>query len=193
MQRLKVLVTGASGVFGREITERLVRRGHTVVGLSRRRPAALLPGVEHVAADIRDRRAVAAAADGCDVVAHCAWAIDAFYGDPAERAINIGGTENVLSAMERAGVPRIVFAGSNTAYGPRPDNRGRLSEDEPLAPHPDMVYAVCKAEVEAMLASANVEAVTLPAPALVGRRVDNRVRNLPGRPVMVGVQGEGGA
>jgi FlaA1/EpsC-like NDP-sugar epimerase len=27
MQRLKVLVTGASGVFGREITERLVRRG----------------------------------------------------------------------------------------------------------------------------------------------------------------------
>ena len=115
MQRLKVLVTGASGVFGREITERLVRRGHTVVGLSRRRPAALLPGVEHVAADIRDRRAVAAAADGCDVVAHCAWAIDAFYGDPSERAINIGGTENVLAAMEQAGVPRIVFAGSNTA------------------------------------------------------------------------------
>ena len=83
-----------------------------------------------MAADIRDAEAVAAAADGCDVVAHCAWAIDAFYGDPSERAINIGGTENVLAAMEQAGVPRIVFAGSNTAYGPRPDNRGRLREDE---------------------------------------------------------------
>jgi nucleoside-diphosphate-sugar epimerase/phosphohistidine swiveling domain-containing protein len=190
MQRLRVLVTGASGVFGREITARLVRRGHTVVGLSRRRPAALLPGVEHVAADIRDREAVLAAADGCDVVAHCAWAIDAFYGDPAERAINIGGTENVLAAMERAGVGRIVFAGSNTAYGPRPDNRGRLSEDEPLAPHPDMVYAVCKAEVEAMLAAAPVEAVTIRAPAVVGRRIDNRVRNLLAGPVILAVKGE---
>jgi nucleoside-diphosphate-sugar epimerase/phosphohistidine swiveling domain-containing protein len=190
MERLRVLVTGASGVFGREITERLVRRGHRVVGLSRRRPATLLPGVDHVAADIRDREAVVAAADGCDVVAHCAWAIDAFYGDPAERAINIGGTENVLCAMERAGVGRIVFAGSNTAYGPRPDNRGRLAEDEPLAPHPDMVYAVCKAEVEAMLASATVEAVTIRAPAVVGRRIDNRVRNLLAGPVLLAVRGE---
>jgi len=190
MSRLRVLVTGASGVFGREITERLVRRGDTVVGLSRRRPANLPPGVEHVAADIRDREAVVAAADGCDVVAHCAWAIDAFYGDPAERAINIGGTENVLLAMERAGVPRIVFAGSNTAYGPRPDNRGKLTEDEPLLPHPDMVYAVCKAEVEAMLASADVEAVTIRAPAVVGRRIDNRVRNLLAGPVMMAVKGE---
>src|SRR5947209_3960643 len=98
-QPLRVLLTGASGVFGREITERLVRQGHSVVGLSRRPPASLPPGARHVAADIRDREAVVAAADGCDVVAHCAWAIDAFYGDPAERAINIGGTENVLAAM----------------------------------------------------------------------------------------------
>ncbi|HVW31873.1 MAG TPA: NAD-dependent epimerase/dehydratase family protein, partial [Acidimicrobiia bacterium] len=187
---LRVLVTGVSGVFGREITERLLRRGHSVVGLSRRPPAALPPGVRHVAADIRDPEAVARAADGCHVVAHCAWAIDAFYGDPAERAINIGGTENVLAAMERAGVGRIIFAGSNTANGPRPDNRGKLGEDEPLLPHPDMTYAVCKAEVEAMLAEAPVDAISIRAPAVVGRRIDNRVRNLLAGPAMVVVKGE---
>jgi nucleoside-diphosphate-sugar epimerase/phosphohistidine swiveling domain-containing protein len=190
MQPLRVLVTGASGVFGREITERLVRRGHTVIGLSRRPPATPCPGVTYVAADIRNLEAVTTAVDGCDVVAHCAWAIEALFGDPAERAINIGGTENVLSAMERTGARRIVFAGSTTAYGPRPDNRGRLTEDEPLAPHPDAAYAVCKAEVEAMLASAAVEEISIRAPAVMGRRIDNRVRNLLAGPVLAAVKGE---
>ncbi|HET9773179.1 MAG TPA: NAD-dependent epimerase/dehydratase family protein, partial [Acidimicrobiia bacterium] len=169
---------------------RLLRRGHRVVGLSRRRPDVLPPGVEHVAADIRDREAVIAAARGCDVVAHCAWAIEALYGDAAERDINVGGTENVLAAMEQAGVRRIVFAGSNTAYGPRPDDRGRLTEDVALRPHPEMMYGVCKAEVEAMLASAPVEAVSIRAPAVVGRRIDNRVRNLLAGPVLAAVKGE---
>src|SRR4051794_1901311 len=87
-----ILVTGASGVFGREITEHLVRRGHRVIGLSRRPPASPCPEAEYVSADIRDLAAVTAAVDGCDVVAHCAWAMDTPCGDPAERAINIGGT-----------------------------------------------------------------------------------------------------
>jgi nucleoside-diphosphate-sugar epimerase/phosphohistidine swiveling domain-containing protein len=191
-QRLKVLVTGASGVFGREISERLTRRGHQVVGLSRRPPAQRRPGVEHVAADIRDLEAVTAAVDGCDAVAHCAWAVEALFGDAAERAINIGGTQNVLTAMERTGVRRIVFAGSTTAYGPRPDDRGRLTEDTPLRPHPDAAYAVCKAEVEAMLASADVDDVAIRAPIVVGRRIDNRVRNLLAGPVVATVKGEQG-
>src|SRR5438270_1101391 len=189
-QRLMILVTGASGVFGREITERLVRRGHRVVGLSRRLPVTPLPGVRYVSADIRDLEAVTAALDGCDVVAHCAWAIEALYGDPAERAINIGGTENVLTAMERAGARRIVFAGSPPAYGPRPDNRGRLTEGTPLAPHPEAAYAVCKAEVEAMLASADVDDISTRAPAVMGRRIDNRVRDLLAGPVLAVVKGE---
>ncbi|MEW6475015.1 MAG: NAD-dependent epimerase/dehydratase family protein [Actinomycetota bacterium] len=190
MQRLKVLVTGASGVFGREITERLVRRGHTVVGLSRRLPAAPIAGVDYRSADIRDLEAVTAALDGCDVVAHCAWALEALYDLSAERAINIGGTENVLTAMGRTGTRRIVFAGSTTAYGPRPDNRGRLTEDEPLAPHPEAGYAVCKAEVEAMLASAPVDEISIRAPAVMGRHIDNRVRNLLAGPVLAVAKGE---
>src|SRR5262245_57576353 len=89
----RVLVTGASGVFGREITARLVRAGDHVVTLSRRRPTGLPPGVRHVAADIRDADAVASAADGCDVVAHCAWVVDATAGQEDEaRSVNLDGT-----------------------------------------------------------------------------------------------------
>lgn len=187
--RKTILVTGASGVFGREITERLVRRGHRVIGLSRRLPANPIPGAEYVSADICDREAVLRAVDGCDVVAHCAWAIEALYGDPRERETNVGGTENVLEAMERTGARRLVFASSTTAYGPRPDNRGRLKEDVALRPHPEASYAVHKAEVEAILASADVDAISIRSPIVVGRRIDNRVRNLFAGPALTVVKG----
>lgn len=184
-----VLVTGASGVFGREITEHLIRRGHRVVGLSRRPPENMAPGSTFVAADIRDVDAVTRAMEGCDVVAHCAWAMDAHFGDPAERGINIDGTANVLTAMQRTGARRIVFASSSTAYGPRPDDRSRLREDVTLAPHPEAAYAVHKAEVEAMLASADVDAISIRATIVLGRRIDNRVRNLMAGPALAVVKG----
>src|SRR5439155_4427415 len=92
----RVLVTGASGVFGREITGRLVRAGHDVVTLSRRRPVGLPAGVTHVAADIRDVEAVTRAVDGCGVVAHCAWVVNALAGQEGEtRSVNLDGTATV--------------------------------------------------------------------------------------------------
>ncbi len=185
-----ILVTGASGVFGREITEHLIRRGHKVIGLSRRPPASPCAGAEYRSADIRDLDAVTAAAAGCDVVAHCAWALEALFGDPAEREINVGGTQNVLTAMERNGIRRLVFAGSTTAYGPKPDDRSRLLESTPLAPHPEATYAVHKAEVEELLAAADVDAISIRSPIVLGRRIDNRVRNLMAGPVLTVVKGE---
>ncbi|GAA0617057.1 sugar epimerase family protein [Sporichthya brevicatena] len=185
-----ILVTGASGVFGREITEHLVRRGHRVVGLSRRPPESIHPGTTFIPADIRDVDAVTRAMEGCDVVAHCAWAMDAHFGDPAERAINIDGTANVLTAMERTGASRIVFASSSTAYGPRPHDRSKLKESVALAPHPEAAYAVHKAEVEAMLAAAPVDAISIRAGIVLGRRIDNRVRNLMAGPALAVVKGQ---
>ena len=38
---MKVLVTGATGVYGRDLTDRLLRSGHEVVAMARREPAVL--------------------------------------------------------------------------------------------------------------------------------------------------------
>ncbi|MGH9185748.1 MAG: NAD-dependent epimerase/dehydratase family protein, partial [Acidimicrobiales bacterium] len=188
---MRVLVTGASGVFGREIMRRLVARGHAVVGLSRRRPAGLLDRAEFVAADIRDADAVARAADGCDAVAHCAWVVGALHDDDQERRINVGGTENAIEALRRAGGRRIVFASSATAYGPQPRTPGGpvgpvvVDEATPLRPHPGHPYARHKAEVEALLASSGLDAVAIRTAVVLGRSIDNRVWSFMAAPVQL--------
>ena len=60
-----------------------------------------------------------------NVVAHCAWVVNSNPDENLTREINIGGTQNVLDAMDRAGARRIVFASSVLAYGARPSGEHR--------------------------------------------------------------------
>src|SRR3954447_25444685 len=105
---MKVLVTGATGVFGRDVVERLLRNGHDVVGMSRRVPASMPKGMIHVAADIQDGIAVSKAMAGCDAVVHLAWTVTPHKDDDLTRSVDLGGTTNVLDAMEANGVRRLV-------------------------------------------------------------------------------------
>lgn len=72
---MKVLVTGATGVYGRSVVERLHAAGHQVVAIARNPPKSLPAGVRFAAADVRDLEAVTRAMDGCDVVCHLALSL----------------------------------------------------------------------------------------------------------------------
>ncbi len=185
---MRVLVTGASGVFGSEVARRLVRHGVDVVGLSRRTP--VVAGVEHVAGDIRDAEAVRRAMAGCDAVAHLAWTVTALH-DPGEtRAVNVGGTQNVLDAMDATSCGRIVFSSSVTAYGAWPDNPAALRETDPLRPDPTFLYGAHKAEAEALVAASGVQYVITRTASVAGRHVDNVGLRLFGGPVVTAIKGE---
>ena len=116
---MRVLVTGATGLIGRRLVERLTGDGVQVTALVRR-PGALAegPGLTVVVGDVEDRAGLDRAIAGCDAVVHLANATG--VTDPARaEAINVGGTANVIAAARAAGARRIVFTSSISAQRAR--------------------------------------------------------------------------
>jgi len=87
----------------------------------------------------------------------------------ATRAIDVGGTQAVVTAMERAGVSRLVTASSVMAYGANADNPPLLEEGDPLRPSAKHVYSKHKAEAEALIAASSLNAVMVRATNIMGR------------------------
>lgn len=136
---MRVLVTGATGLVGSHLVKALRERGDAVRALVRdpERARELLPpdeGVELVRGDLLDPDSLRRAAQGVEVVYHCAARVALPYqGDRLQifRA-NVEGTRNVLQASEEAGVRRFVFVSSVAVYG---DPREPLvREDHPKNP-----------------------------------------------------------
>ncbi|MFG1710747.1 SDR family oxidoreductase [Nonomuraea sp. M3C6] len=95
---MKVLVTGGTGVLGRELVRRLDGRAEVRV-LSRRRPE----GSGFVRGDLETGEGLAAAVDGVDVIAHCASAAD--YRRPQR---DVAQTQGLLDALGDAR-PHLVY------------------------------------------------------------------------------------
>ncbi|TVS90092.1 NAD-dependent epimerase/dehydratase family protein [Mycobacterium helveticum] len=141
---MKVLVTGATGPFGRAVCRRLVTASHDVTAMARTRPRTLVDGVAFTAGDVRDARAVADAVSGCDAVVHLAWVVAPLKTEAATEEINLGGTRNVLDAMAATGCQRLVFSSSVLAYGAVPGHPPMLTETDERRPPREHLYAAHK-------------------------------------------------
>lgn len=143
------LVTGGAGFIGSHIAEALVQRGDQVRILDnlctgfRNNFSTFAKDIEFIEGDISDADAVAKAMVGVDCVFHEA----ALASVPlsVERPLDsnracVTGTVNILDQAQRAGVRRVVYAGSSAAYGDRPSSSKRES-DMPMILSP---YAAAK-------------------------------------------------
>jgi nucleoside-diphosphate-sugar epimerase len=111
------LVTGGSGYFGSLLVARLLHDGHAVRVLDLQRADDLPSSVEFVAGDIRDRRVVADAVHGCDVVYHNVAQVPLARDLDLLRTVNVDGTAILLDACRRAGVGKVVHTSSSAVFG----------------------------------------------------------------------------
>ncbi|KUI29260.1 hypothetical protein AU194_20510 [Mycobacterium sp. GA-2829] len=159
-----------------------------MVALARR--TVDIPGVSSISGDIRDAEAVERAMQGCDTVVHLAFLLAPLRSSTGVEDINIGGTRNVLRAMESTGANHLVFTSSTLAYGPWPDNPEVIPEDHPLRPHPDVLYAKHKALCEEMIHESGVPAVITRTCVVAGRDMDNYEFRFLAHPMLVAPAGE---
>ncbi len=134
------LVTGGAGFIGSHLAEALTAAGWKVrvlddlsTGLAENL-AHVAPAPELIRGSVTDASAVDRAVAGCEVVFHLAAlaSVAKSVEDPlASHAACATGTLNVLNAARKAGVRRVVYAGSASAYGNASDSAGQ-GEDTPL-------------------------------------------------------------
>jgi nucleoside-diphosphate-sugar epimerase len=146
------LVTGGAGFIGSHLTEELVRRGHTVrvadsLITGKRRNLDHIPDVDFVEGDLADLAVAQRAVDGVEYVLHQAAipSVPRSVNDPiTSNRANIDASINVLVAARDAGVKRLVYAGSSSAYG----NTPTLPKQEDMATNPLSPYALQKLVAE---------------------------------------------
>jgi len=142
------LVTGAAGFIGRSIAAALLARGETVRGVDsfitgKRSNLVGLEKMEFIEGDLTDPSVCAKAIHGVEVVFHEAAlaSVPRSVVDPVSTNQNcVDATLNVLVAAKDAGVRRVVYAGSSSAYGDTPT----LPKHEGMIPDPISPYAVAK-------------------------------------------------
>jgi nucleoside-diphosphate-sugar epimerase len=146
------LVTGGAGFIGSHLAEELVRRGQRVrvvdsLITGKRRNLEHLDGVEFLEADLADADAAVRAVQGMDYVLHQAAipSVPRSVKDPVtSNRANIDASLNVLVAARDAGVRRLVYAGSSSAYGDTPT----LPKREDMPTNPLSPYALQKLVAE---------------------------------------------
>ena len=172
---MKVLVTGATGFVGANVSRALEAAGHQVRALVRPESSTLTlkdTGFETAPGDILDRDAVARALRGCQGVVHCAAAYTFWARDPRHiYEANVSGTKVVLEEALKAGVDRCVYTSTvSTVHIPKDG----VGTEEVEASHKDLVghYKRSKyqAEQEALgLAKRGLPVVVVNPTTPVGR------------------------
>lgn len=146
--KTKVLVTGSCGFIGHHLVRRLIADGFYVIGIDN-----LVAGKAEYAHDSNLFRSISILEltpedfEGVEYVFHLAALPRVPYSwerPELTNHVNIGGTVRVLESAKRAGVKKVIYSSSSSAYG----NQKTLPLREDMVPNPLSPYAVQKLAAE---------------------------------------------
>ena len=152
------LITGIAGFIGSSLAEALVKRGDHVRGVDNlltgklENLQAIRSDVDFRQVDLRDAAAIREACEGVDYILHqgALPSVPLSVKEPVpSHGCNIDGTFNLLEGARQAGVKRVIYAASSSAYGDQPT----LPSKESMSPMPISPYAVQKLTGEFYLSS----------------------------------------
>jgi short-subunit dehydrogenase len=167
---MRVLVTGAFGNIGSNTVALLLRRGHAVrcfdvpTKPNIRSARRLAERAEVVWGDLRSKEDVARAVREADVVVHLGFIIPRLSATGIEseampdlaREVNVGGTRNLIEAMQACPrPPRLIFTSSLHVYGKTQGLRPPRRVTDP--PQPVEHYAHHKVECEALVRASGLK------------------------------------
>ena len=125
---MNILITGGSGFIGTALTKDLLAEGHKVT-IYDRQISKTYPDL-CVVGDIRDKEKLTKSMRGVDVVYHLA----AEHRDDVQPTslyyeVNVGGAENMIYALDKNGINRLIFTSTVAVYGL---NSEELNENSPV-------------------------------------------------------------
>lgn len=145
----KVLVTGGAGFIGSNLADELLKQGAKVSILDslvtgfRENLEEISGDFEFVEGDLNDDEKLKKALEGAEIVFHQAAlpSVPRSVDNPLEtHQACVNGTFNLLLKAKEAGVRRVVYAASSSAYG----NQPTLPKHEMMSPEPLSPYAAAK-------------------------------------------------
>ena len=194
-----VLVTGASGLVGRQVMAALAleaERPIVALDLHDPSPEARQDSVLYLTGDIRDPElAQVFEKHAVEVVVHLAAIVTpGNISADLEYSIDVLGTDNVLQACLNAGVRQLVYSSSGAAYGFHADNAVPLRESDPLRGNAEFAYAKHKRFAEELLAQArqdnpDLRQLIFRPGTILGATVASPITAMFERPVIFGVAG----
>lgn len=190
-----VAITGAAGFIAGRLIRHLCMDDSVerVLGFDVKAPSFDHEKFVFDEVDVRNP-ALEARLSGVGTVVHLAFVMDPIRDETEMRDINVNGSQNVFRCAGAAGVGKIIYTSSATAYGAHPDNDVPLTETSPLRANLDFSYPAHKLEVEYVVKEFRDEypdvKMTVFRPAIVfGPHVDSAWSHLIELPVLLGVRG----
>lgn len=141
MQKKKILLTGATGLIGKELIKPLLENGYEIFAISKK-PMQNTKNITWLSGDLFDTQFIKYCCEKtqADILVHLAWKVTKDYANSNENFSFLASSINLLQEFQAHGGKQVFISGSFSEYD---DSKPFLTENTPLNPH-SMLYTFCK-------------------------------------------------